>query len=67
MGHALTGIAAGIDACLVMIDKKPEAVKPQLQRVRNVVTEGIGDVRNSLQKLRPGALEQQGLEGALKK
>ncbi|TGY65351.1 sensor histidine kinase [Dubosiella muris] len=67
LGHALTGIAAGIDACLVMIDKKPEAVKPQLQRVRNVVTEGIGDVRNSLQKLRPGALEQQGLEGALKK
>lgn len=66
LGHALTGIAAGIDACLIMIDKKPELVKGQLQRIRNVVTEGIGDVRNSLQKLRPGALEQQSLEGALK-
>lgn len=67
LGHALTGIAAGIDACLIMIDKKPEVVKVQLQRIRNVVTEGIGDVRNSLQKLRPGALEEQGLEGALQK
>lgn len=67
LGHALTGIAAGIDACLVMIDKKPEAVKVQLQRIRHVVTEGIGDVRNSLQKLRPGALEERGLEGAIRK
>lgn len=67
LGHALTGIAAGIDACLVMIDKNPEAVKVQLQRIRHVVTEGIGDVRNSLQKLRPGALEERGLEGAIRK
>ena len=67
LGHALTGIAAGIDATLVIMDKNPEMAKSQLHLVRQVVSEGIGDVRASLQKLRPGALEQRGLKGALEK
>lgn len=67
LGHALTGIAAGVDATLIIIDKSPEMAKKQLQLVSQVVREGIGDVRNSLEKLRPGALEQSGLKGALQK
>lgn len=67
LGHALTGIAAGVDACLVMIDRNPEAAKNQLQLVSKVVRQGISDVRSSLKKLRPGALEEQGLKGALTK
>ena len=67
LGHALTGIAAGIDATLAIIDKNPKAAKDQLGLVRQVVTEGIGDVRASLNKLRPGALERRGLQGALEK
>lgn len=67
LGHALTGIAAGVDATLIIIDKSPEVAKRQLQLVSKVVREGISDVRNSLNKLRPGALEQAGLKGALQK
>lgn len=67
LGHALTGIAAGIDATMVIMDKNPAAAREQLVLVREVVSEGIGDVRSSLQKLRPGALEQKGLQGALEK
>lgn len=67
LGHALTGIAAGVDATLIIIDKSPEMAKKQLQLVSQVVREGISDVRNSLHKLRPGALEQAGLKGALQK
>lgn len=67
LGHALTGIAAGIDATLAIIDKNPQAAKAQLGLVRQVVAEGIGDVRASLKKLRPQALEQRGLQGALEK
>lgn len=67
LGHALTGIAAGIDATLVILDKNPDLAARQLHLVRQVVSEGIGDVRASLQKLRPGALEQRGLKGALEK
>ena len=65
LGHVLTGIAAGVDACIAMIDINPEATKQQLMVISKVVRQGIGDVRNSLNKLRPGALEQHGFKGAL--
>ncbi|WP_323091416.1 sensor histidine kinase [Allobaculum sp. JKK-2023] len=67
LGHALTGIAAGVDATLIIIDKSPDLAKKQLELVSQVVREGINDVRNSLNKLRPGALENTGLKGALQK
>ena len=65
LGHALTGIAAGVDACIAMIDINPEATKKQLMAISKVVRQGIVDVRNSLNKLRPGALEQHGFKGAI--
>lgn len=65
LGHALTGIAVGVDACIAMIDINPQATKQQLMVISKVVRQGIGDVRNSLNKLRPGALEQHGFKGAL--
>lgn len=65
LGHALTGIAAGVDACIAMIDINPEATKKQLMGISKVVRQGIVDVRNSLNKLRPGALEQHGFKGAI--
>lgn len=58
LGHALTGIAAGIDACIAMIDFAPAETKKQLFVISKVVRQGISDVRNSLNKLRPGALEE---------
>lgn len=65
LGHALTGIAVGVDACIAMIDINPEATKKQLMVISKVVRQGIVDVRNSLNKLRPGALEQHGFKGAI--
>ena len=65
LGHGLTGIAAGVDACIAMIDINPEATKKQLMVISKVVRQGIVDVRNSLNKLRPGALEQHGFKGAI--
>lgn len=65
LGHALTGIAAGVDASIAMIDINPEATKKQLMVISKVVRQGIVDVRNSLNKLRPGALEQHGFKGAI--
>lgn len=65
LGHALTGIAAGVDACIAMIDINPQATKKQLMDISKVVRQGIVDVRNSLNKLRPGALEQHGFKGAI--
>lgn len=65
LGHALTGIAAGVDACIAMIDINPQATKKQLMVISKVVRQGIVDVRNSLNKLRPGALEQHDFKGAI--
>lgn len=67
LGHALTGIAAGVDASVAIIDKNPQAARSQLMMVSRVVRQGISDVRSSLKKLRPGALEEQGFRGALQK
>lgn len=67
LGHALTGIAAGIDACIAIVENNPQATKNQLEIISKVVRQGIGDVRNSLNKLRPGALEEHGFKGAIEK
>ncbi len=65
LGHALTGIAAGIDACIAMIDLHPKETKKQLFAISKVVRQGIGDVRGSLNKLRPGALEKHTFKEAI--
>ncbi|MGQ9412454.1 sensor histidine kinase [Streptococcus pluranimalium] len=65
LGHALTGISAGIDAVRVLVDINPDKAKEQLASVSEVVREGIIDVRRSLNKLRPDALEGRTLKDAL--
>ncbi|MDD3224165.1 MAG: sensor histidine kinase [Clostridium sp.] len=65
LGHALTGISVGIDACLTTIDISKEATKKQLNVIADVARQAIKDVRRSVKKLRPDALESSGLEDAL--
>ena len=65
LGHALTGISAGIDAVKVLVDIDTNRAKEQLNNVSVVVRDGIRDVRGSLNKMRPGALENNTLKEAL--
>ena len=65
LGHALTGISAGIDAVKVLVDIDTNRAKEQLNNVSVVVPDGIRDVRGSLNKMRPGALENNTLKEAL--
>lgn len=67
LGHSLTGIVAGIDACLTMIDFSTEATKQQLVKIGNAARQGMTDVRRSVSKLRPDALEKMELEQAIAK
>ena len=67
LGHALTGISAGLDAVGVLIDIDPNRAKEQVKNVSEVVREGIQDVRGSLNRLRPGALEGRTLKYALER
>ena len=65
LGHALTGISAGIDAVKVLVDIDTNRAKEQPNNVSVVVRDGIRDVRGSLNKMRPGALENNTLKEAL--
>ena len=67
VGHALTGIAAGIDATLVLIDINKDEAKSQLEKVQIAVKQGIKDVRKALNRIRPGALNNYTLKESLKK
>ena len=67
LGHSLTGIAAGIDACMMTIDTAPDFAKNQLAKIRQTALDGIIDVRRSVRKLRPDALEKLPLRYALSK
>lgn len=65
IGHTLTGISAGIDACITMLDKSPEETKKQLEIIAKVTRDGIKEVRRSVNKLRPDALERLNLKSAI--
>lgn len=67
LGHALTGIVAGIDASMTMLDISVEATRGQLEKIGEVARQGITDVRRSVKKLRPDMLEKMDLENAMLK
>lgn len=67
IGHALTGIIAGIDACFTIFDYSPEDVKKQLVVISDVARKGMKEVRRSVKALRPDALETLTLEEAIKR
>lgn len=67
LGHALSGIATGLDACIVLVDAAPEAAKEQLAKIRETARRGIVDVRRSVKKLRPDDLEKLPLRQAVEK
>jgi len=67
LGHTLTGIAAGLDACIVLVDAAPAVVKKQLEKIRETARHGLVDVRRSVKKLRPDDLEKMPLQQAIKK
>lgn len=67
LGHTLTGISAGIDACIATVERSPAETKKQLEVIAKVTREGIKDIRRSVNRLRPDALERLNLETAIQK
>lgn len=67
LGHTLTGIAAGIDACMATIGTAPEQTKQQLELISQVTRDGIKEIRRSVSELRPDSLERFSLEYAINK
>lgn len=65
LGHILTGISVGIDAVLVLMDIAPDKAKEQLEGIGDTARRGLQDVRRSVRKLKPDALERMSLNNAI--
>lgn len=67
LGHALTGITAGADACIEMMDISPDMARKQMELIAKTARAGMNEVRRSVSALRPDALERFRLSEALDK
>ena len=65
LGHTLTGLSTGIDAAKTLLQRDPDMAIKQLDILSATARVGLKDVRRSLRKLRPDALENHTLKGAL--
>ena len=65
LGHTLTGLSVGLEACKVMIDKDVNVTKAQLGILEESAKRGLTDVRRSVDKLKPDALDRYSLKEAL--
>ncbi len=65
LGHALTGITAGADACIQMLDVSPEMARKQMELIAATARDGMNEVRRSVKALRPDAVERFQLSEAL--
>ncbi len=66
LGHTLTGLAAGIDACIALAGDEKTPLRNQLDLLSKVSRNGIKDIRMSVSSLRPDAPDRLNLESAIK-
>lgn len=65
LGHTLTGLSTGLEACETLLEIQPELARKQLHLLSGIAKDGLHDVRRSVKKLRPDALENHTLHDAL--
>lgn len=67
IGHSLTGIVTGLDACKTIIDIDLPSTKSQIAKIAELARKGLIDIRRSVKALRPDSLERYSLVSAIKK
>lgn len=67
IGHTLTGISTGLEACTELINWDIEKAKLQIAKISDLAQKGLLDVRRSVRELRPDALERFSLIPAIQK
>ena len=66
LGPALSGVVFQLESARLLVDQDPEAAKTQVAATSNHVQEVVADVRRLVHDLRPPALDDLGLVGALR-
>ena len=67
IGHTLTGIATGLEACIELSEKNMERTRVQIIKIAELARSGLVEVRRSVSQLRPDALERFSLIPAIQK
>lgn len=67
LGHTLTGISVGIDACIATVEQSPKEAKKHLELISGVARDGLLDIRRSVNELKPDSLERFSLEASITK
>lgn len=65
LGPMLAAVAMHADVAMLRIDRAPDALRETLSRLRITATDAMADVRRIIEDLRPAALSELGLLGAL--
>ena len=65
LGPAMSGVVFQLDSARLLVDSDPGAAKSQLVETRSHVQDVVADVRRLVHDLRPPALDDLGLVGAL--
>lgn len=65
LGHSMTGIAMGLEACLETTDTLSGQTRSQLEHIAETARSCLNDVRRSVNALRPDKLEKFSLHDAL--
>ncbi len=58
LGHSLTAISFGVDACIATLDSNPKETKDKLEVISNIAKGGIKEVRTSVTTLRADSSEE---------
>lgn len=66
LGPALSGVVFQLESARLLVDKDPEAAKAQIGSTSRHVQDVVADVRRLVHDLRPPALDDLGLVGALR-
>lgn len=67
LGHTLTGLSVGIDACIATVEVAPDATKKQLEKLSEVARNGLLEIRKSVSELKPDSIERLNLDSAITK
>jgi signal transduction histidine kinase len=67
VGHTLTGIATGLEACIVLSETNIEKMKVQIVKISELARKGLVEIRRSVSELKLDALERYSLIDAIKK
>ena len=58
LGHSLTSIITGLDACMSLLDTDLEVAKKQLLKIREIGRKGLIDVRRSVKELKIDTIQK---------